>query len=136
MPLYVHRRMEREGLLESHRLSRVSTVESSVSGFSLLLLIITPPLEGAQSEVVRAISRSRQRVLSQSEVIRAILLEDSPCCGVAHRRRRPFAGGEALPPRFGATGSGTVAMSMALTAATCSAASAASCGRARETELP
>ena len=26
-----------------------------------------------------------ERVLSHSEVIRAILLEDSPCCGVPHR---------------------------------------------------
>ena len=26
----------------------------------------------------------RERVVPQSEVIRAILLEDSPCCGVPH----------------------------------------------------
>ena len=38
-------------------------------------------LEGAQSEVVRAIWCSGARVLHQSEVIRAITEEDSPRCG-------------------------------------------------------
>ena len=38
----------------------------------------------------------REHSLPQSEVIRAILLEDSPCCGVdpsrRRRRRRPLQG--------------------------------------------
>ena len=35
----------------------------------------------------------REQIIPQSEVIRAILLEDSPCCGVPHRaveRPQPF----------------------------------------------
>ena len=30
----------------------------------------------------------RERILPQSEVIRAIVLEDSPCCGVPHLGRQ------------------------------------------------
>ena len=43
----------------------------------------------AQPEVVRAVLLLRSRISPQFEVIRAILLEDSPCCvvgeGVPHR---------------------------------------------------
>ena len=38
----------------------------------------------AHSEVIRAIGCSWVRIASQSEVIRAIMFEDSPCCGVPH----------------------------------------------------
>ena len=46
-----------------------------------------PPASGAagtRSEVVRAHVMLRDRILTQSELIRAILLEYSPCCGVLH----------------------------------------------------
>ena len=51
-----------------------------------------PVLKGAESEVVRAIWCSGDRVSPPSEVIGAILLECSPCCGVGPHRvlqRRP-----------------------------------------------
>ena len=39
------------------------------------------PWQGAHSEVITAIWREWVRVAAQCEVIRAILLEDSPCGG-------------------------------------------------------
>ena len=48
-----------------------------------------PALKGAEPEVIRAIFMPGGRFLSQSEVIRAILLDDSPCCGgCPHRELR------------------------------------------------
>ena len=52
-----------------------------------------PPelLRGTQSELIPGLfAAQKERIAPQSEVIRAIVLEGSPCCEVPHRRmRRP-----------------------------------------------
>ena len=56
-------------------------------------------LTGAQPEVIRAICCEWMHVATQSEVIRAIFSEDSPCCAGGRTPRRSARRNGSQPPR-------------------------------------
>ena len=75
-------------MLEKCIESQHEVIRDIVSGYStccavphLGLGLLDDHLKGTHPEVIRAIRCSCIRNASQSEVVRSIVLEDSPCCG-------------------------------------------------------